>query len=134
MIKQGIEASIPIALGYIPVALTFGILAKQAGMSILELTMMSAFVYAGASQFMGGNMIISSTSAIDIIVATIVIHFRNFIMSLSFMNYIQANINRSGRISLALGLTDESFAVNSLNIEKTDHKKGYVFFNTVMLT
>lgn len=134
MIKQGIEASIPIALGYIPVALTFGILAKQAGMSILELTMMSAFVYAGASQFMGANMIISSASAIEIIVATFVLNFRHFIMSLSFMNNIQANINRKGRISLALGLTDESFAVNSLNIEKTDHKKGYVFFITVMLT
>src|SRR5699024_4363141 len=134
MIKQGIEASIPIALGYIPVALTFGILAKQAGMSILELTMMSAFVYAGASQFMGAKMIISSASAREIIVATLVLVFSHFIMSLSFMNNIQANINRKGRISLALGLTDESFAVNSLNIEKTDHKKGYVFFITVMLT
>src|SRR5699024_421614 len=131
MIKQGIEASIPIALGYIPVALTFGILAKQAGMSILELTMMSAFVYAGASQFMSANMIISSASAIEIIVASFVL---NFIMILSFMNNIHANIDRKGRISLALGLTDESFAVNSLNIEKTDHKKGYVFFITVMLT
>ena len=49
MIKLGVQTSIPIAFGYIPVALTFGILAKQAGMSILELTMMSAFVYAGAS-------------------------------------------------------------------------------------
>src|SRR5699024_4006583 len=96
----------------------------QAGMSILELTMMSAFVYAGASQFMGANMIISSASAIEIIVATFVLNFRHFIMSLSFMNNIQANINRKGRISLELGLTDESFAVNYLNIEKNDHKIG----------
>src|SRR5690625_4487730 len=103
-------------------------------MSILELTMMSAFVYAGASQFMGANMIISSASAIEIIVATFVLNFRHFIMSLSFMNNIQANINRKGRISLALGLTDESFAVNSLNIEKVDHKKGYAFFIRVILT
>ncbi len=134
MIKLGIQASLPIAFGYIPVALTFGILAKQAGMSILELTMMSAFVYAGASQFMGANMIISSASAIEIIVATFVLNFRHFIMSLSFMNNIQANIGRKGRVSLALGLTDESFAVNSLNIEQADNKKGYVFFLTVILT
>src|SRR5690625_5976591 len=107
MIKQGIVDSIPIALGYIPVALTFGILAKQAGMSILELTMMSAFVYAGASQFLGAYMIISSASAVEIIVATFVLNFRHFIMSLSFMNNIQANINGKGRISLAFDIGRE---------------------------
>src|SRR5690625_6418529 len=66
--------------------------------------------------------------------ASLYINYNQFIMRLSIMNNIQENINRKGRISLALGLTDESFAVNSLNIEKTDHKKGYVFFITVMLT
>lgn len=134
MIKLGIQASLPITLGYIPVALTFGILAKQAGMSILELTMMSAFVYAGASQFMGANMIISSASAIEIIVATFVLNFRHFIMSLSLMNNIQANIGRKGRVSLGLGLTDEAFAVSSLNIEQANKKNGYVFFLTIILT
>lgn len=134
MIKQGFQVSIPIAFGYIPVAITFGILAKQAGMSILELTMMSAFVYAGASQFMGANMIITSASAIEIIVATFVLNFRHFIMSLSFMNQIQSTIDRKGRISLGLGLTDESFAVSALHIDKADNKKGYAFFITVILT
>ena len=33
MIRQGFQASLPIALGYIPVAITFGVLAMQAGMS-----------------------------------------------------------------------------------------------------
>lgn len=134
MIKLGVQVSIPIALGYIPVALTFGILAKQAGMSILELTMMSAFVYAGASQFMGANMIIHSASAIEIIVATFVLNFRHFIMSLSFMNQVQTNIGTKGRVSLGLGLTDESFAVSALHIDKADNKKGYIFFITVILT
>lgn len=134
MIKLGIQTSLPIAFGYIPVALTFGILAKQAGMSILELTMMSAFVYAGASQFMGANMIISSASALEIIVATFVLNFRHFIMSLSFMNQVQSTISPKGRVSLGLGLTDESFAVSALHIDKADYKKGYIFFITVILT
>src|SRR5699024_12644999 len=134
MIKLGVQVSIPIALGYIPVALTFGILAKQAGMSILELTMMSAFVYAGASQFMGANMIIYSASAIEIIVATFVLNFRHFIMSLSFMNQVQTNIGTKGSVSLGLGLTDESFAVSALHNDKADNKKGYIFFITVILT
>lgn len=134
MIKQGFKVSIPIAFGYIPVAITFGILAKQAGMSILELTMMSAFVYAGASQFMGANMIISSASAIEIIVATFVLNFRHFIMSLSIMNQIQSTIERKRRISIGLGLTDEAFAVSALHIDKADNKKGYAFFITIILT
>lgn len=133
MIKLGINVTIPIMLGYIPVAITFGILAKQAGMSIFELTMMSAFVYAGASQFMGANMIASSASVVEIIVATFVLNFRHFIMSLSFMNQVQSEIGTKNRFLLSLGLTDETFAVTSLHIEQNKEEKGFIFFMTVTI-
>ena len=48
-----------IAIGYFPVALTFGLLAKTAGLSIIEATAMSIFVYAGASQYISLSLIAS---------------------------------------------------------------------------
>ncbi|MDY0406272.1 AzlC family ABC transporter permease [Virgibacillus sp. 179-BFC.A HS] len=52
MIQRGIAVGFPIMIGYLPIAIAYGVLAKQAGLTLVELTMMSVFVFAGASQFM----------------------------------------------------------------------------------
>ena len=134
MFQKGIQVGFPIVLGYIPVAITFGVLAVQSGLSLFDLTMMSALVYAGASQFMGANMIAAGASATEIIVATFVLNFRHFIMSLSFMNGVKNNISFKGRFGLSLLLTDESFAVSTLNKEKAEGKKGVFFYMAIYLS
>src|SRR5699024_6555489 len=85
-IQKGIKIGIPLAIGYITVALTFGVLAQQAGLSIVELTLKSVLVFAGASQFMEVNMIVAGIRAVEIIVATFVLNLRHFVLSLSLMN------------------------------------------------
>lgn len=134
MFRKGIQIGFPIVLGYIPVALTYGVLASQAGMSLLELTMMSALVYAGASQFMGVNMIVANATIIEIVVATFVLNFRHFVMSLSFMNELRERISLKGRVGLALGLTDETFAVSALNKEEAEQKNGVFFYAAIYIT
>jgi len=134
MAKEGFKASLPIALGYIPVAITFGVLAMQAGMSLLEVTLMSALVYAGASQFMGANMIAVQASAIEIIVATFVLNFRHFIMSFSFANTVRETVPLRGRFLLSLGLTDESFAVAAIEKDKSHEKNSTYFYSALFLT
>ena len=134
MFRKGIQIGFPIVLGYIPVALTYGVLASQAGMSLLELTMMSALVYAGASQFMGVNMIVANATMIEIVVATFVLNFRHFVMSLSFMNELRERISLKGRVGLALGLTDETFAVSALNKEEAEQKNGVFFYAAIYIT
>lgn len=133
MVRKGFQVGLPIVLGYIPVAITYGVLAAQSGMSLLELTLMSALVYAGASQFMGVNMIVANASAVEIIVATFVLNFRHFIMSLSFMNEIRDRVSLKGRVGLSLGLTDEAFAVSSMNKEKAEGKEGVFFFAAIYI-
>ena len=133
MIKKGFVVGFPIMLGYIPIAITYGVLAKQSGMSLLELTLMSAFVFAGASQFMGANMIAVGAGAIEIIIATFILNFRHFVMSLSFMNRLR-NIGLRYRAPLTLGLTDETFAVSSLHTKEAKEDKGALFYVTIFLT
>src|SRR5690606_9616900 len=133
MIQKGLQAGMPIVLGYLPVAVTFGVLASQVGMSLTELTLMSALVYAGASQFMGANMIAAQASAIEIVVATFVLNFRHFIMSFSFSNLVRETIPLKSRLLLSLGLTDETFAVTALKKENAGEKNSGYFFGTVIL-
>src|SRR5699024_4687221 len=133
MIQRGFISGIPIILGYLPVAVTFGVLAKQSGMSMTELTFMSLFVYAGASQFMGVNMIAVGVGAIEIIIATFVLNFRHFVMSLSFMNQTR-RIGLGFRIPLSLLLTDETFAMSSIHTKEVKEEKGAYFYLTILFT
>ncbi|GFZ76169.1 autotransporter [Compostibacillus humi] len=132
MIQQGLITGFPIMLGYLPIAITFGVLAKQAGMTLWELTLMSMLVFAGASQFMGANMIAVGAGAIEIVIATFVLNFRHFVMNLSFMNQLRP-IALRWKIPLSLGLTDESFAVSSMHPDKAKEEKGGYFYASLFL-
>lgn len=133
MIQRGFVVGLPIVLGYIPIAITYGVIAKQSGLSLLELTLMSVFVFAGASQFMAANMIAVGAGVFEIVVATFVLNARHFIMSLSFMNSL-SNLGLNIRVPLSFGLTDETFAVSSLHPEESKEDKGALFYATIILT
>lgn len=133
MFRKGVSIGLPIMLGYLPIAITYGVLAKQSGMSILELTLMSVLVFAGASQFMGANMIAVGAGAVEIIIATFVLNFRHFVMSLSFMNRLRG-ISINWKVPLSLGLTDETFAVSALHPEEAKRAKGSWFYLGLFLT
>ncbi|MDF2608276.1 MAG: AzlC family protein [Bacillales bacterium] len=44
-IIDGFKKALPVIIGYIPIAITFGLIAKQSGLSLFELTMMSGLVF-----------------------------------------------------------------------------------------
>src|SRR5699024_3044168 len=134
MFQRGLQAGFPIILGYIPVAITFGVLAAQGGLSLIQLTMMSALVYAGASLFKGVNMIVAVSAAVEIFIVTLVLIYHHFIMSLSFINDVKDTVSMKSRIVLSLGLTDEAFAVSSLNQDKAKGKYAVYFYTVIYLT
>jgi 4-azaleucine resistance transporter AzlC len=111
-IRRGLKAGLPIALGYLPVAVTYGLLSRQAGLSPLEATGMSLLVYAGASQFMAVKMLAAGSSASQIILATFILNFRHFLMSASLSQRMAPPPPRS--TLLAYWVTDETFVAGSL--------------------
>lgn len=133
MVQRGIAAGFPIMLGYLPIAITYGVLAQQAGMTLTELTLMSVMVFAGASQLMGANMIAVGAGALEIIIATFVLNFRHFVMSLSFMNRLRS-VPLRWKAPLSLGLTDETFAVSALHPKEAKMEKGALFYTALILT
>ncbi|MFD1017708.1 AzlC family ABC transporter permease [Thalassobacillus hwangdonensis] len=133
MLKKGFAAGFPIMLGYMPIAITYGVLAGQSGLSVMETTWMSVLVFAGASQFMGVNLIALGTGAMEIIIATFVLNFRHFVMSLSFMNRLRG-IPLRWKAPLSLGLTDETFTVSALHYDRADQKHGTWFYAALILT
>jgi 4-azaleucine resistance transporter AzlC len=94
-----------------PIGLAFGVLAQKAGLSPLEVGLMSVIVFAGSSQFIAVSMMSSGASAMSIILTTFMVNLRHLLMS----SALAIHLGRSNRKILSLfayGVTDESFAVN----------------------
>lgn len=110
----GMKAAIPPCLGVIPVGISIGLLAVQAGLTRGEAIFMSATVMAGASQLLAISMIVQGAAATTIILGTFFINLRHIVMSSSVMKRVKgASLPR--RMLGAFALCDESFAVFSLS-------------------
>ena len=108
--REGVRDALPIVLGYLPVGMTFGILARKGGLTSFEVGLMSLFVYAGASQFLAIEMISKGIPAFSIILATFFINLRHFLMSSNFSVYLK-NVRLPILGLLSAQMTDESYAV-----------------------
>ncbi len=109
--KEGLSAGWPICLGYLPIGMAFGVLAQKAGLTPLQIGLMSIMVFAGSSQFIAVSMLAGGASAPAIITTTFVVNLRHVLMSSALAVYLRAA--HRGLLALyAYGVTDESFAVN----------------------
>lgn len=115
--RLGVQAGVTIAIGYFPVALTFGLLAEQTGLTLMETFMMSMFVFAGASQYISLSFIAASVGALEIIFTTFIVNIRHFLMSASLNEKMEPS-SRWARYLYSFGITDETFTVASMKQEK----------------
>jgi 4-azaleucine resistance transporter AzlC len=122
---QGVRAAVPIVLGYIPVGIAFGVLARQSGLSSIEATAMSLLVFAGASQFIAVGMLGAGAGTLAIIATTLVVNLRHFLMSSTVARHAKPS---SLPVTAAMGfeLTDESFAVIMSAPEKIAGNHGFM--------
>lgn len=111
---MGIKSSIPACLGVIPVGISIGLLAMQAGLSGLEAILMSVMVMAGSSQLMAISMISQEAAFSAIILGTFFINLRHIVMSSSAMRRVKGTTLWQ-RLIGAFALCDESFAIYSLS-------------------
>ena len=106
----GLKKSIPVFFGFLPVAITFAIMAGNAGLTGAEAILMSVFVFAGASQIMAVGMISAGGAAISIIIATFVLNLRHVIMSTCIFRRAKIK-NVFLKLFAVLSVTDEGFAL-----------------------
>ncbi|GEN82951.1 autotransporter [Sporosarcina luteola] len=107
---SGLKAGLSIAIGYFPIALTFGLLAKTTGLSLIEATAMSMFVYAGASQYIALSLINFGVDPVTIVINTFIVNIRHFLMTAS-LNEKMHRAPKWVKAIYAFGITDESFSV-----------------------
>ncbi|MGG4000646.1 AzlC family ABC transporter permease [Anoxybacillus kestanbolensis] len=113
MFRDGLKSGVAIAVGYAPVALTFGLLAKSTGLSLMDTTLMSMIVFAGAAQYISLNLLSLGTGPFEIILTTFILNIRHFLMSAS-LNEKAEHDPLWKKALYAFGITDETFSVASM--------------------
>lgn len=108
--KKGMQAGVSIGIGYFPIALTFGLLAKTTGLNLSETVLMSLIVFAGASQYIALSLISLGTGIFEIILTTFIVNIRHFLMSASLAEKCEDDPVPM-RLLYAFGLTDETFSI-----------------------
>jgi len=111
ILRDGLAAAWPICFGYFPIGMALGVLGQQAGLGPLQVGLMSVLVFAGSSQFIAVAMIDGGASSAAIILTTLVVNFRHFLMS-SALAVPLKGVRRRFLLLFGYGVTDESFAVN----------------------
>jgi len=124
--RDGVRAALPIVMGYLPVGMAFGVLARKAGLSPLESGSMSFLVYAGASQFIAVEMISKGIPWFPIVLTTFFVNLRHLLMSSTLSLCFSKHSLRTFGI-LSSQLTDESFAVAMADPSKISNRPRYLF-------
>ncbi len=109
---NGIEDGIPICLGYFSVSMAFGLTAVLSGFPVWAAILTSFTNLTSAGQFAGVNIVLAGGRLIELIITTLVINMRYFLMSLSVSQKIDASMKVWQRFLLSFGITDEIFAVS----------------------
>jgi len=115
--NKGLKAGIPIAVGYLPIAMTFGLMTRAAGIPSYVGILMSFVLYAGASQFVGINLLVLGAASWEIVLTTFILNLRHFLMSASLSQSLKPESNKALLPLASYGITDETFTVASFNFK-----------------
>lgn len=109
----GAREAIPLLGGYVPVAISFGLVAVQSGFSGWEAVLISTLVYAGASQFLFIAMIASGAPLWFVVMMTLLINARHVVYGPNIAPWLSGS---RWWPWLMHGLTDQIFALSHVRL------------------
>ncbi len=109
-------AGVPIMPGYLPVAVTFGIVAVQAGLSPLHAALISAAMFSGASQFLLVTMPAEGMPLPLALGLCLLLNCRHVFYGPILLPHLPAP--KTALALAAFGLTDEVFALAQTRLKQ----------------
>ena len=123
---RGILQAMPVVMGYIPVGFAYGVLAGQAGLTLFSTLLMSLIVYAGSSQLIAAGLFAAGTPMLSIVFTTFIVNLRHLLMSAAVAPAL-SRWSQWQRLLFATELTDETFAIHSMQFANEMPSKARVF-------
>ena len=126
VVCSAVAPAVPIVIGYLPIGLTYGVLAQKAGLSSLNAVMMSLLVYAGSSQLVAAGLFAAGAPAPSIVLTTFVVNLRHMLLSAAIAPFLK-HWRKRELAAFAYQLTDETFALHAARFPSGVPPKWHVF-------
>lgn len=107
----GIQAGMPVCVGYFSVSFGFGAMAIAQGLTIWQAILISASNLTSAGQFAGLTIIAAGATLLEMILTQLVINSRYALMSLALGPRLGPTVGFGKRLLVAFFNTDEVFAL-----------------------
>lgn len=106
----GARLTLPLAVSVAAYGTVFGVLARRADLSLAESVLMSGLVYAGASQFVAVELWAAGTTAVALVLTTLLVNLRHLLMGAALHEWFSRLPARRAYATLFF-LNDESWAL-----------------------
>lgn len=110
---QGLKHGVPIGLGYLSVAFTFGMMAVGEGLSVGQAVLISMTNVTSAGQLAGLSLMAAGAPMIEMALTQLIINLRYALMSLSLSQKLDDSMTTLHRAAFVFCNTDEVFAMAS---------------------
>lgn len=109
--REGMHDGIPIGLGYLAVAFSLGIAARNAGLSPMQAFLASALCNASAGEYAGFTLIAAQAVYLELAVVTLITNARYMLMSCAMSQRIKPGTKLRHRLLMGFYITDELFGI-----------------------
>lgn len=108
---SGMRDGVPIALGYLVVSFTLGIMARGAGLTDVQGFITSFINLASAGEYAGFLVIREDAPYLEIVLITLVANARYLLMSCALSQKFSYRTSLLNRLGVGFGVTDEIFGI-----------------------
>lgn len=106
---EGFKKSLPVAMGYLPAGIAFGVLAQVAGIPMWAVIMLSTVLYAGAAQYACLPMLSAGLPIGNIATNIAAINLRHVFYGMPLLKYLPKQ--KLAKTYCLFALTDETFSI-----------------------
>lgn len=106
---EGFKKSLPVAMGYLPAGIAFGVLAQVAGIPVWATVMLSIVLYAGAAQYACIPMLSAGLPIGTMATNIAAINLRHIFYGMPLLQSLPDN--KLAKTYCLFALTDETFSV-----------------------
>lgn len=128
---QGVRAGAPFLLVVAPFGMLFGVVATEAGFSLVQAMAMAILVIAGAAQFASVQLLVDGAPVFIVVLTGLAVNLRMMMYSASLMPHI-GKAQTWKKVLMAYLMVDQSYGVSIEKYERTpemslDEKVAYFF-------
>ena len=109
-LAAGARRTLPLAISVFSYGAVFGVLARQAGLSMAETALMSGLVFAGASQFIALELWVAPLPVFTLILTTLVVNLRHLLMGAALRPWL-SRVSTPKAYGSVFFMNDETWAL-----------------------